>query len=120
MGYYANELREATTFINEESFSKVLTKIKEEVNTDRWKGFGWRDAVLKSETLEEALEEFSLQLEEVEEGNYRPVIHDVYVSFFFDYLIHIVAPYVTNGEIQVEHDYGSETIVFEDGQVQIW
>ena len=120
MGYYAYELHKATTTMNKESFDEVLTKIKEEVGKDKWKGYGWRDSVLNAETFEEALEEFGILLEDEGNGNYRPVINDVYVSNFFESLAYIVAPYMTCGEIEVEHDYGAVTIVFEDGKVNVY
>lgn len=119
MGHYAYELHKATTTMNKENFDEVLVKIKEEVSKDKWKGYGWRDAVLNAETFEEALEEFGILLEYEGNGNYRPVINDVYVSNFFGSLTHIVAPYMTDGEIQVEDDYGVVDIIFEDGKALI-
>ena len=51
MGHYAYEIEKITTFINKEDFNKVLDRIKEEVNKDKWKGYGWRDSVLNAKTL---------------------------------------------------------------------
>ena len=120
MGHYAYELKEATTTINKKNFDEVLTKIKEEVETDRWKSYGWRQSVLEAETLEDVVKEFNIKLVDEGEGNYRPYINDVYVSNFFKYLISIVAPYTTDGEIQVDDEYDGVTIKFEDGKEMIY
>lgn len=116
MGHYAYELKEATTTINKENFNEVLSKIKEEVGTDRWSCYGWRQDVLEAETLEDVAKVFNIQLVDEGDDNYRPYINDVYVSNFFKYLINIVAPYMTDGEIQVDDEYDTVTIKFEDGK----
>ena len=116
MGHYAYELKEATTTINKENFNEVLSKIKEEVGTDKWKSYGWRQSVLNAETLEDVAKEFNIKLVDEGEDNYRPYINDVYVSDFFKYLINIVAPYMTDGEIQVDDEYDEVTIIFNDGR----
>lgn len=118
MGHYAYEIEKITTFINKEDFNKVLDRIKEEVNKDKWKGYGWRDSVLNAKTLEDVAKEFGIQLTDEGGGYYRPVINGVYVSNFFTYLIDIVAPFMTYGEIKVDNEYGIVTIVFENGEVQ--
>ena len=97
MGAYADELKEATTFINKKDFDEALMKIKEAVNTDRWSGYGWKHHVLNAKTLEDVATTFGIQLIDEGDDNYRPVIQNVYVSQFFDYLINIIAPYMTNG-----------------------
>ena len=120
MGTYAYELKEATTFIKKENFDEVLEKIKAEVETPRWSGYGWRQYVLNAETLEDVAKEFNIQLIDEGDENYRPYINDVYVSNFFKDLIHIVAPYMTDGEIQVDDEYDTVTIAFEDGNEMIY
>lgn len=120
MGHYAYELKEATTFINKENFNEVLTKIKEEVGTDKWSGYGWRDAVLNAEIFEDVTKEFGIELIDEGNGDYRPFINNIYVSNFFKYLIHIVAPYMSDGEIQVDDEYGVVTIIFENGEAKIY
>ena len=120
MGHYAYELTEATTFINKKHFDKVLTKIKNEVKQDRWRGYGWRDAVLNTETLEDFAKEFNIQLIDEGNDNYRPYINDVYVSDFFRPLIHIIAPYMTDGEIKVDDEYDTVTIEFDNGTEMIY
>ena len=115
MGHYAYELKEATSFINKKDFNTVLEKIKEEVKTPKWSCYGWRNSVLKAETLEDFAKEFNIQLVEEENDNYRPEINDVYVSNFFRYLIEIIAPYMTNGEININDEYDDVLIVFENG-----
>jgi hypothetical protein len=120
MGHYAYELKEATTFINEENFDEVLVKIIEEVATDKWKGYGWRDSVLNAVSFEDVAREFGIELIDERDGNYRPFINGVYVSSFFKYLIHIVAPYMSDGEMQVDDEYGVTIIVFENGEAQIY
>lgn len=119
MGHYAYELKEATTFINKENFNEVLEKIKEEVRTDKWSGYGWRDAVLNAETFEDVTREFGIELIDEGDGNYRPFVNGIYVSNFFKYLIDIVAPYMTDGEIQVDDEYSKVTVIFENGKAQI-
>ena len=116
MGTYAYELKEATTFINKENFEQVLFEIKLEVETSQWAGYGWRDHVLDAKTLEDVAKIFGIQLIDEGDGNYRPVINDVYVSQFFDYLIDIVAPYMSDGEIQVNDGYDVVIIEFKDGK----
>ena len=120
MGRYVYELKEATTTINKGNFNEVLTKIKEEVGTSRWSCYGWKQHVLEAETLEDVAKIFNIQLVDEGDGNYRPVINDVYVSDFFKYLINIVAPYMTDGEIQVDDGYDTVTIEFEDGKEMIY
>lgn len=120
MGHYAYELEESTTLINKADFDTVLSKIKKEVNKDKWKGYGWRDSVLNAKTLEDVItKEFGIQLVDEDEGYYRPVINNVYVSNFFSYLIEIVAPFMTDGEIRVDDEYGIKTIEFEDAKVTV-
>lgn len=118
MGHYAYEVQEATTLINKDCFNEVLSKIKEVVSKDKWRGYGWRSDVLNAQTLEDVAREFNIQLTEEGDGYYRPVIDSVYVSIFFDELIHIVTPYMTDGEIKVDNEYGIVTFVFEDGTVR--
>ena len=87
---------------------------------ESWKSYGWRDYVLNAETLEDVAKEFNIKLVDEGEGNYRPYINDVYVSNFFKYLINIVAPYMTDGEIQVDDEYDTVTIEFTDGREMIY
>ena len=118
MGHYAYEVQEATTLINKECFNEVLNKIKEAVSQDRWRGYGWRNDVLNAQTLERVAREFGIQLTDEGDGYYRPIINAVYVSMFFDELIHTVAPYMTDGEIKVDNEYGIVTFEFENGTVR--
>ena len=121
MGNYAYETDYATTTINKRNFDKVLAKIKEEAATEQWKGFGWRDSVLKAETFEDVAEKiFGIELVDEGGGDYRPYIDGTYVSSFLKNLIDIVAPYMSNGEILIEDDYGEVNIIFENGKVQIY
>jgi len=114
MSHYAYELKEATTFVNEKDFDKILVKIKEEVSAVKWQGYGWRNEVLNASRLEDVVGEFNILLMHEGNGYFRPIINDVYVSNFFSYLIDIVAPYMTDGEIVVNDEYDDVTIAFKD------
>ena len=119
MGNYAYELKETTTTINKANFDEILAKIKEEVMLHLWWNYGWRENVLKAETLEDVTKEFGIELIDEGNGNYRPYINGIYVSNFFKYLVDIVAPYMTDGEIQVDDEYSKVTVIFENGKAQI-
>ena len=119
MSHYANELQKVTAFIHEENFDKVLNDIKNTVATKRWLGFGWRENVLNARTLEDFTNEFAIKLVDEGNGYFRPVIKNVYVSTFFEDLIYIIAPYMTNGEIVVDDEYNNVTITFDDGKVRV-
>lgn len=112
MSFYAYELKEATTYINKKVFSIVLEKIKQEVRKNKWKCYGWRKTVLDADTLEDVAKEFDIQLANEGDGYYRPVIDGTYISDFFDCLIEIVAPYMTEGEIVVNAEYDIVKIKF--------
>lgn len=118
MSHYAYEVKEATTTINKKDFENVLSKIKKEVATDKWVHYGWRNNMLNAETLEDVASEFNIQLADEGNGNYRPVINNVYVSNFFPKLIEIVAPFMTDGELVIDNEYNIVTIAFKNGQVQ--
>ena len=64
MGTYAYELKDATTFINEENFDQVLFEIQLTVGTSQWAGYGWRDCVLNAETLESVAKIFDIEIKE--------------------------------------------------------
>ena len=119
MGYYAEELKEATTLISENSFKELLTKIKETVKNDRWAGYGWRDKVLDAASLDTVLNEFGIKLAYEGDSNYRPVIKSTYMSDFFRELIKLAAPYMADGNIQIDAGYAVLVVIFENGNVEI-
>lgn len=119
MGNYAYELKEATTLINKKDFSKVLEDIKNEVRKKEWKCYGWRDDVLNAETLEDIARIFNIKLTYEGNGFYRPVVNNVYVSYFFKDLIKIVAPYMTDGKIMINDEYDDIVITFCNKQVKV-
>lgn len=119
MGSYAYELQKSTSFINRKHFDDVLENIKKEVKKDNWDGFGWRNDVLSAETLEDVAKTFNIKLVDEDEGYYRPVIYEVYISHFFRKLLHIVAPYMTDGKIVVRAEYKRVIITFANKDVSI-
>lgn len=118
MGHYAYETKDATTFIDMSGF-ELVEDIKNAVRMEKWNCYGWRNDVLKAETVEEIANVFNIKLVDEEDGYCRPVIDCVYVSHFFSDLIKIVAPYMTDGVIEVDDEYNIVTITFENGKSKV-
>ena len=119
MSTYINELTEATTTINKSDFNEVLAKIKYAASADKWTQYGWRNDVLQAKTLIDVMNIFNIELSGDENGNYRPIINNVYLSSFFDDLVHIIAPYMTDGKIIVDDGYFTTIVTFNNHDVQI-
>lgn len=119
MSHYANELKEATCYINSNDFEEARIAIQECVRRGDWQCYGWYNVVLKAKTFEDLLGEFDIKLEPVYGNYYRPVICDVYVSMFFPTLISIMEDYMTKGKIVVDDEYNIVTIKFKDGNYDI-
>lgn len=122
MSHYAYEVQEATAYLDGDLASNLnlVEKIKNVARTEKWCGYGWRDRLLEAKSIFEIARIFGIQL--VDEGMelYRPVIDGAYVSNFFKELIDLVAPFMTDGEINVDDEYNIVTIQFEDGNVSVW
>lgn len=119
MSHYAYEVQDATTRINRSDF-EVVERIKDAARTEKWCGYGWRNELLDATTIEEVAEIFGIELVDEGEGYYRPFIDEVYVSHFFETMIDIVAPYMTDGVIKVDDEYNIVTIVFENGKANVF
>lgn len=112
MSHYIYDLEDATTTINRKDFNTVLAAIKQEVKKPKWNSYGWKDDVLKAETLEEVAWIFDIGLCNVSDGNYRPVFAGTYASDFFKYLLEIVTPYMSTGKIVIADEYEKKLINF--------
>lgn len=112
MSHYIYDLEDSTTTINRKDFNTVLAAIKQEVEKPKWNCYGWKDDVLKAETLEEVAWIFDIGLCNVSDGNYRPVFAGTYASDFFKYLLEIVTPYMSIGKIVIADGYGKKLINF--------
>lgn len=119
MGRYFNECTESTTSMNKKDFDIVLSKIKTAASSPKWKQYGWRDNVLKSESFYDVMKEFDIELSDDGEGNFRPIFNHVYVSDFFKDLFNIITPYMSDGFIIVDDGYTIATIKFKNHQAEI-
>ena len=117
MSHYANEFREATCYINRADFVEAAAKIRGACQTEEWVGYGWRDDLLDAYDLFDVGNIFNIGFEPVYGNYYRPVIKDVYVSRFFDTMIKVVAPYMTNGIMEIDDEYGTHIIEYLNGEL---
>ena len=118
MSHYATDIKKATCYMHIDDMEEVLGEIWETVKT--WNHYGWQSNVLEALTLPEALREFDIGIEHVYGNYYRPIFDETYCSAFFRELADIVAPYMTNGQIVVDNEYGIMTVGFEDGELVEW
>ena len=112
MSHYIYDLEDATATINRKDFNTVLAAIKQEVKKPKWNRYGWKDDVLKAETLGKVAWIFDIGLCDASDGNYRPVFDGTYASDFFKYLLEIVTPYMSTGKIVIDDEYGKKSIDF--------
>ena len=122
MSHYAYEVEEATAFLDMDHFILFngVKRIQDAARTERWCGYGWRDELLKAQTADDVARIFGIGLVDEGAGFCRPIIDGIYVSRFFDTLIDIMAPFMTNGFIKVDDEYNIVTIVFEDGKALVY
>ena len=121
MSSYINEIKEATTFIHKDNFKTILHKIKIEAAKSKWACYGWRNDILKSKNLRTALSIFGIKLADEDNGYYRPVIQNTYVSDVFEALTAIATPYMTEGEMVVDDGINKIIVsITKDNKITVW
>ena len=121
MSRYVSAINQTTAIVHEDDFSSILSDIKERASSDKYISYGWRNELLETNHLIDAMKVFGIKLVHVglfSSGFCCPIINDVYVSVFFKDMIQAFAPYAMGG-IVVADSYGDcTTIDFKHGEVK--
>lgn len=122
MSNYSYEVQEATSFLDMDKFILCggVKQIQDAARTEKWCGYGWRNDLFEAKNAYDVAKIFGIELCDEGVGFYRPVIENTYVSNFFETMIEVVAPYMTDGIIKVDDEYNIVTIKFEDGKATVW
>lgn len=85
---------------------------------------GWRADVLNAETLADVAREFNITLyhtDSLGDGvQVLPIVNETYRTDFFKQLLPLIAPYMSDGSIELlDSDYGLYVVEFKGGAVTV-
>lgn len=115
MSNYMTDVKPSTAGFKEENKDAICTAIREAAMDKEWNSYGWVDVYRNAEKLEDQLDEFGITLRE-ENNLLFFEFNDVYESAFFETMMKKIAPYMEDGVILVDNEYGIMAYTFENGK----